>query len=174
MGFHASLTRTGRCGRGRGVPTGAPAAKGVPTGRKRGRQGDDVLRRLGRERRDLPRQPPHRSGRDPRPRRKRRERHGDRARQREPLIVAGASTGKAYVYDAQTGALIRTYTLATAPTFINDVVVTRTGAYFTDSQKAVLYRIPIGVGGALGNVQTIPLAGRSEEHTSELQSRENL
>ncbi len=37
--------------------------------------------------------------------------------------------------------------------------MTRTGAYFTDSQKAVLYRIPIAVGGALGNVQTIPLAG---------------
>jgi sugar lactone lactonase YvrE len=78
---------------------------------------------------------------------------------RNRLFVAGASTGKAHVYNARTGALLRTYTLATAPTFINDAVVTRTGAYFTDSQKAVLYRIPIGVGGALGEVQTIALTG---------------
>jgi sugar lactone lactonase YvrE len=78
---------------------------------------------------------------------------------RNRLFVAGASTGKAYVYKARTGALIRTYDLATSPTFINDVVVTRTGAYFTDSQKAVLYRIPIGAGGALGDVQTIRLTG---------------
>jgi len=78
---------------------------------------------------------------------------------RNRLFVAGASTGKAYVYNAHSGALLRTYTLASAPTFINDVVVTRTGAYFTDSQKAVLYRIAIGPGGALGGVQTIPLTG---------------
>jgi sugar lactone lactonase YvrE len=78
---------------------------------------------------------------------------------RNRLFVAGASTGKAYVYDARTGALLRTYTLATAPTFINDVVVARNAAYFTDSQKAVLYKIPIGPGGALGAVQTIALSG---------------
>jgi hypothetical protein len=78
---------------------------------------------------------------------------------RNRLWVAGASTGKAYVYNARTGALIRTYNLASAPTFINDVVVTRTAAYFTDSQKAVLYRVPIGAGGALGDVQTIQLGG---------------
>jgi sugar lactone lactonase YvrE len=78
---------------------------------------------------------------------------------RNRLFVAGASTGKAYVYNARTGALIRTYTLATAPTFINDVVVTRDAAYFTDSQKAVLYKIPIGAGGALGEAQPIPLSG---------------
>jgi sugar lactone lactonase YvrE len=78
---------------------------------------------------------------------------------RNRLFVAGASTGKAYVYDARTGALIRTYNLASAPTFINDVVVTRTGAYLTDSQKAVLYKISIGAGGALGDVQAVPLGG---------------
>jgi sugar lactone lactonase YvrE len=78
---------------------------------------------------------------------------------RSRLFVAGAATGKAYVFNAKTGAEIRTYTLASAPTFINDVVVTRNAAYFTDSQKAVLYRIPIGSGGALGDAQTIPLTG---------------
>jgi sugar lactone lactonase YvrE len=75
------------------------------------------------------------------------------------LIVAGAGTGNAYVYDARTAALLRTYQLATAPTFINDVVVTRDAAWFTDSQKPVLYKIPIGPGGALGEAQTIPLSG---------------
>ena len=33
--------------------------------------------------------------------------------------------------------LVREYALATAPTFINDVVVTNKAAYFTDSQKAL-------------------------------------
>ena len=75
------------------------------------------------------------------------------------LFVAGGNTGTATVYDAGTGATIRTYQLGTAPTFINDVVVTKDAAYFTDSQKAVLYKVPIGAGGALGDAQTIPLTG---------------
>jgi sugar lactone lactonase YvrE len=75
------------------------------------------------------------------------------------LFVAGAGTGTASVYDASTGASIRTYTLAGAPTFINDVVVTPGAAYFTDSQKPVLYRVPIGPTGALGDAQTITLGG---------------
>lgn len=75
------------------------------------------------------------------------------------LFVAGAATGNAYVYDARTGALIRTYSLGTAPTFINDVVVTRDAAYFTDSQKPVIYRVPIGPGGALGEPEVITLGG---------------
>ncbi len=35
----------------------------------------------------------------------------------------------------------------------------RSGRNFTDSQKAVLFRVPIGPGGALGNARTIPLTG---------------
>jgi len=78
---------------------------------------------------------------------------------RNRLFVAGAGTGNGYVYDATTKALIRTYNFATAPTFINDVVVTPDAAYFTDSQKPVLYRVPIGPTGALGDAQTISLGG---------------
>jgi len=78
---------------------------------------------------------------------------------RDRLFVAGAGTGNGYVYDANTAALIRTYSFATAPTFINDVVVTHDAAYFTDSLKAVLYKVPIGPGGALGDAQTIALGG---------------
>jgi sugar lactone lactonase YvrE len=71
------------------------------------------------------------------------------------LWVAGADTGNAYVYDARTGALLKTYQLGSAPTFINDVVVTRDAAYFTDSSKPVLYKVPLDLGAA----QTIPLGG---------------
>jgi sugar lactone lactonase YvrE len=75
---------------------------------------------------------------------------------RNRLFVSGASTGKAFVYNAGTGADIAEYTLGQG--FINDVVVTRTGAYFTNSNRAELYRIPIGNGGRLGTtVQTIAL-----------------
>jgi sugar lactone lactonase YvrE len=63
------------------------------------------------------------------------------------------------VYDARTGALVREYNFGASPTFINDVVVTHGGAYFTDSMQAALYRVPIGPHGALGNAQTIPLGG---------------
>jgi sugar lactone lactonase YvrE len=78
---------------------------------------------------------------------------------RNRLFVAGAMTGTASVYDASTGDLLRTYQLATAPTFINDLVVTRDAVYLTDSSKPVLYKIPIGPGGALGDAQTISLGG---------------
>jgi sugar lactone lactonase YvrE len=78
---------------------------------------------------------------------------------RKRLFVAGAATGNAHIYSAKTGALLRTYNLGTPPTFINDVVVTHNAAYFTDSQKNVFYRVPIGPGGALGNAQTITLGG---------------
>jgi outer membrane protein assembly factor BamB len=73
------------------------------------------------------------------------------------LYVSGASTGKAFVYDARTGALLREYQLATAgsSTFVNDVTVTKNGAYFTDSNSAVVYRVPKD----LGPAQTIALTG---------------
>ncbi len=49
------------------------------------------------------------------------------------IFAAGGPTGKAYVYDASTGALVQEYTLTAATgTFINDVIVTRDAAYFTD------------------------------------------
>jgi sugar lactone lactonase YvrE len=79
---------------------------------------------------------------------------------RSRLFVAGAGTGNAYVYNASTRALIRMYSLGSPPaTFINDVVVTPKAAYFTDSQRAVLYRIPIGPRGGLGDARTIALGG---------------
>ena len=48
------------------------------------------------------------------------------------LFVAGGSTGEGYVYDARTGRELARYVLTTGATFVNDVVVTRTAAWFTD------------------------------------------
>lgn len=79
------------------------------------------------------------------------------------LFVAGGPTGKAFVYDARTGRLLAERTLATgAGTFVNDVVVTRRAAWFTDSFRPVLYRLPLGPGGRPGGqgaVQTLALSG---------------
>jgi sugar lactone lactonase YvrE len=77
------------------------------------------------------------------------------------LFVAGGPTGKAWVYDARTGGDLREYVLTTAsPTFVNDVVVTRDGAYFTDSNRQVLYRVPLGPNGQLGTAaEELPLTG---------------
>ena len=78
------------------------------------------------------------------------------------LFVAGGPTGKAFVYDAESGALVREVQLATGTggTFVNDVVVTTTAAYFTDSLRAVLYRLPLGSDGApSAAAQTVPLTG---------------
>jgi sugar lactone lactonase YvrE len=78
------------------------------------------------------------------------------------LFVAGGATGKAFVYSAKTGALIREVQLATGPgaTFINDVVVTRKAAYFTDSNRAVIYRLPLWRHGwPAATAQVVPLSG---------------
>jgi sugar lactone lactonase YvrE len=73
------------------------------------------------------------------------------------LFVAGGGTGKGFVYSARTGDLLATYTFftPTAPgqTFVNDVVVARGGAYFTDSVRPFLYRV------SGGQVTAIPLSG---------------
>jgi streptogramin lyase len=74
------------------------------------------------------------------------------------LFVAGAMSGRVYVYDAATGHDVRVYDVPGAG-FINDVVITRDAAYFTDSFVPVLYKIPIGHRGALGDLETIPITG---------------
>jgi hypothetical protein len=78
------------------------------------------------------------------------------------LFVAGGPTGMAFVYDAATGANITSYALSSGGSFINDVVVTKQAAWFTDSLKPVLYRVPLGPNGQAGPasaVQTVELGG---------------
>jgi sugar lactone lactonase YvrE len=79
---------------------------------------------------------------------------------RNRLFVSGAGTGTARVYNARSGALLKEYQLTTAPTFINDVTLTRHAAYFTDSQKQQLYVLDLGRHGRLpAQARTLPLKG---------------
>jgi hypothetical protein len=78
------------------------------------------------------------------------------------LFVAGGGSGMAFVYDPDTGETAATYTLTAPGSFVNDVIVTRDAAYFTDSFRPVFYRLPLGPGGSLpdpGAVEEIPLSG---------------
>lgn len=78
------------------------------------------------------------------------------------LFVAGGGTGKGFVYDARTGALVRELQLATGggATFVNDVAVTKRAAWFTDSNRAALYRVPLSKNGVPGqSAQVVPLTG---------------
>jgi streptogramin lyase len=82
--------------------------------------------------------------------------------QRDRLFVAGGPTGMAFVYDAADGHLLRSYELAPGPdpTFVNDVVLTRDAAWFTDSFRDVLYRVAIAGDGMLApSADTVPLSG---------------
>ena len=89
---------------------------------------------------------------------------GIKVDKRNRLFVAGGATGKAFVYDARSGADLASYQLATpgAATFVNDVVVTDRAAWFTDSSAAQLYALPLGRHGGLPDqdeVRTLPLKG---------------
>jgi sugar lactone lactonase YvrE len=78
------------------------------------------------------------------------------------LFVAGGPTGMAFVYNARTGANVTSFQLSTGGSFINDVVVTKRAAWFTDSFKPVLYRVPLsknGAPGAAASVQVVNLGG---------------
>jgi hypothetical protein len=76
------------------------------------------------------------------------------------LFVAGGATGAAYVYDLRSGAAVAAYQFApSGAALLNDVVVTRDAAYFTDSFAPVLYKIPIERRGTLGPGATITLNG---------------
>jgi hypothetical protein len=68
---------------------------------------------------------------------------------RNRLFVAGGATGTASVYDARDGDLLKRYTLTEAQTFVNDVIVTKHAAYFTDSQSPQIYVLDLGRHGRL-------------------------
>lgn len=77
------------------------------------------------------------------------------------LYVAGGDGGTGRVIDAHTGILLHTYQLTTASsTFINDVVLTRDRAWFTDSVNGSLYSVPRN---GRGRVRTLPLTGDWEQ-----------
>jgi len=79
------------------------------------------------------------------------------------LFVAGGTGGDARVISATNGEVLASYPLATGEaTFVNDVILTRDAAWFTDSFQPVLYRVPLGRHGRLpapDEVATVPLTG---------------
>ena len=85
------------------------------------------------------------------------------------IFVAGGVNSYAYVYDALSGAEVGAFQLTTE-TFpgpfpegiINDVIITKNAAYFTNSLAAEFYKLPLGSDGSLPALDaaiTIPLSG---------------
>ena len=70
------------------------------------------------------------------------------------LFVAGGFTGQGYVYDTRTGATIGDpYQFGAGPTstsLINDVALTKDGAWFTNSFQPRLYFVPVNAAGVPG------------------------
>ncbi len=84
------------------------------------------------------------------------------------LFVAGGFTGQGYVYDLDTGATVASYQFATPPaTVINDVAVTKRGAWFTDSLQAQLYFVPVSRAGVPGPSRTLALSGPAADTSGE-------
>ena len=76
------------------------------------------------------------------------------------LFVARAGSGMGTIFNAESGDVVASYQFKTSPTFINDVVITREAAYFTDTQAPFLYRVALGPAGApSADFTQIPLPG---------------
>ncbi|MEU8817886.1 superoxide dismutase [Actinoplanes sp. NPDC048796] len=76
------------------------------------------------------------------------------------LFVAGGSGGDARVIDTRSGAVLKSYTLQTVPSFINDVTLTGGAAWYTDSTNPVLFKLPLGRHGKLpAKAVAVPLTG---------------
>jgi len=81
---------------------------------------------------------------------------------RARLFVAGGAAGDGRVVSAITGNVLASYQFTTLTSFVNDVVLTRDAAWFTDSQQPVLYKLPLGLAGRLpdqSEIETLPLSG---------------
>jgi hypothetical protein len=76
------------------------------------------------------------------------------------LFVSGGQGGDARVINAWTGEVLKSYTLQTVPSFINDVILTGGAAWYTDSRNPTLFKVPLGKRGKLPSKATaVPLSG---------------
>jgi outer membrane protein assembly factor BamB len=76
------------------------------------------------------------------------------------LWAAGGLSGQVRAYDADTGDLVRTYTVPAPTGFLNDVTVTESGVYVTDSNIQQLVVVPFGSDGSLPDAATtLPITG---------------
>ena len=71
------------------------------------------------------------------------------------VFVAGGFTGSSYVYDGETGDDVAVLSMPGG--FLNDVIVTRDAAYFTDSFLPYLYEVPLGPAGAVASGPATPV-----------------
>lgn len=76
------------------------------------------------------------------------------------LFVAGVTSGELRVYDRRSGQQVAIFDV-TDSGLVNDVTVAGGTAYFTDSQRAVLYALPVN-GRTVGEPREIPLGGGFE------------
>jgi sugar lactone lactonase YvrE len=91
---------------------------------------------------------------------------GLKADLRGRLFVAGGDAGDGRVVDVRSGEILASYQFTTEPSFVNDVVLTRTAAWFTDSMRDELYRLPLGRHGELPDEpESVPLTGDWEQTT---------
>jgi len=75
------------------------------------------------------------------------------------LWAAGGPSGQVRAYDAETGELVRTYTVPGSG-FLNDVTVTQDAVYVTDSVVQRLVVVPFGPDGSLPETATtLPITG---------------
>jgi len=86
------------------------------------------------------------------------------------LFVAGGFTGQAYIYDTRTGATVATYQFGAPPaTLVNDVALTKDGAWFTDSFQAQLYFVPVSRAGVPGSsFRTLAVSGPAADTGGEV------
>jgi Cu-Zn family superoxide dismutase len=82
------------------------------------------------------------------------------------LYVAGGATGRVFVYDGSTGALLANLATGSAPTFVNDIAISRGDtAYITDSQSPVIYRVAPNAAGTLTLERWLSLTGTPAAYT---------
>ncbi|MFF4507133.1 superoxide dismutase [Streptomyces sp. NPDC001401] len=73
------------------------------------------------------------------------------------LFLSGGASGELRTVDARSGAIEKVY--AVGGTFVNDVILTPDAAWFTETYKAVLYKLVLGRHGAPVGVETVALSG---------------
>ncbi|PPK63214.1 SMP-30/gluconolactonase/LRE family protein [Actinokineospora auranticolor] len=79
------------------------------------------------------------------------------------LFVAGGTGGEVRVIDTHDGKVLARYKVPTTGAFLNDVTIARDAVWFTDSNNASLYELPLGPKGELPDASkpltTLPLTG---------------
>ncbi len=75
------------------------------------------------------------------------------------LYVAGGGSGAGRVVDIRTGAISASYQFTSKPSFVNDVVLTKRTAWFTNSLQPELYGLSTNRPGKAAKVRTLQLSG---------------